>query len=433
MPLLGQKAMSTKRSSREQSKGYLSLAYLIVIILCANQFLNLGAWTHVEGKFNIRDVGNAMIMLGVVVMLVRRFGDPALRSPMTLMIVLYLFLVVVQVAVAALIYHQPLIQGALSARHQLYYLSFILFLLVLDSPEKIDRFMNMITLLALAIVVLSVINYFGPTIYDYKWAEGHGERAGITRAYIPAMDLLGAATLWEISKFSEKKRVINGGVTGLILFAAHVFRQTRMRTVGLVGVVLLMMVQRKKWAALAAIAAIGGMGTAILEIGFDIPVVTSQFTSAFENVEEGEGSWKGRMIQLEASMNAFMEHPVIGTGAGVLRAGEAGDAIANYRELHLVALKADLGYASWLKSYGIVGMIWLISFYVIWWKKTQKAKSLRDDLSHMTTFCLGLLIWLAGTFITLNHFMSVGGIVVICIGAAIAIRLASLENKESGD
>src|SRR5690606_24008960 len=187
-------------------------AYLMVVILCANEFFNLGGWTHLEGRFNVRDVGNALIMLGVLVMVARRPNDIALRSPMSVLIILFLFIVLFHVSLASFVYGQPIKAGLLSARHQFYYLSYFLFLMALNTPEKIERFLNMLTLLAVVIFFLSLVNYAGITIFVHKWGEGHGERFGVTRAFIPAMNVLGVAALWEFSKFAEKGKFSQGGI-----------------------------------------------------------------------------------------------------------------------------------------------------------------------------------------------------------------------------
>ena len=404
--------------------GYFALGYLLVIILCANDFLNLGDWVHIHGTFNIRDLGNALVMIGTLIMLVKRNGDPALRTSMSLLILLYLFMISLHVAVASFLYGQPLKDGILSARHQFYYLSFFLFVLVLDTPYRIERFLNMLTLLAVVIFMLGIINYMGFTLFSHKWAEGQGERAGVTRGFLPAMEVVSIAALWEFSKFVQSGKLGKGGVTSVILFGAHVFRQTRMRTIGLIGVFVFLLVRRRQWRTLLITGLVGFVAIVILEVVMEKHVITSQLTSAVENVVESEGSWRGRIIQLQIATDAFLQHPIMGTGSAVLRAGDAAQSYDEYRELSLLQLQADLGYATWLKSFGIIGMLWLLAFYFVWWKMIKHTqKRLGQALGELVNFGSGLLLWLAGTFVTLNHFMYVGGITMVCLGAAIVVRV----------
>ena len=418
--------------NRSSPKGYFKLIYLLIIILSANQFLNLGAWVHIAGVFNVRDMGNVMILIGIIILLFRRGVDPIIRNRVSLLILLYLFLVGIHIALASLYYGQPLIQGMLGARHHLFYLSFFLFLIILDSPEKIRRFLNMLTGLALVIIVLALINYFGPTIFSHRWAEGHGVRGGVVRGFIPGMNIVSVAAIWEFSKLTERGRFGFGSMAGLVLFVAHVFRQTRMRTVGLILVILWLLGSRKRYGVLAAVLFIGITGSVIMQLMTGKDILSIQIVTAFEDVIEGEGTWRGRALQLETALNAFMEHPVLGSGSLVLRPDQVANIGGAYNELYALQYKADLGYASWLKSFGIVGILWLFLFMWFWWTGSRKIQRIAGAAMLVeASFLEALLIFFAGTFLTLNHFMYPGTIVFVCMGAAMVVRLMSFANNNA--
>lgn len=402
------------------------LAYLFLIILCANEFLNLGAWTHISGKFNVRDIGSALIILGLVRMIMLHRRDPALWTPMSVLILLCLVMVTFHVGIASLYYGQSLMDGILSARHYTYYLSFFVFLNVLNTPLAITRFLNALTLMAIAIFALGIINYMGFTIFAQKWAEGHGERGGVTRGFLPAMTIISIAAVWEFSKYAQSGGLKSGGLASVILFGAHIFRQTRMRTIGLLAVLLFLLFRRRKWKAIYGVVLAGVIGVSVLEVMLDVQIITSQVTSAAENIAEGEGTWGARVSQLESAYDAFMAHPIIGSGSAVLRAEEAVSIGNSYRDLYVLQYKADLGYASWLKAFGMVGLVWLFSFFYIWWKMARQSIEFYGKYyEEITAFGLSSGFWIAGTFITLNHLMYVDSVVIVCACAAIVVRMYS--------
>jgi hypothetical protein len=122
-----------------------------------------------------------------------------------------------------------------------------------------------------------------------------------------------------------------------------------------------------------------------------------------------------------------MLHPIIGSGSAVLRAEEAATFGSSYQDLYSLQYKADLGYASWLKAFGMVGLIWLFGFLYYWWRMAAKSADLFGiHYPEITAFGLGSFFWVAGTFITLNHLMYVDSIVIVCACAAIVVRMYSL-------
>ncbi len=403
------------------------LFYLLLVVLCANEFLDFGPWWHIQGKFNIADVGNILSWLGVGLFLFRRGVPKFVRNPFSILIISYLVFVGIQISLGSLYYDQSLIFGLLGARHQFYFLSFFLFLFLLDSPAQIHKFLNILTVVALIAVVLGIINYFGPVILYHKWAEGQRVRSGITRAFIPAMAVVSFAVLWEMNKWiMAPRRKMSSGVQGWLLVGAHVFRQTRMRLFGIVAVIAGMLVLKRKFGYLLIAAFISISAIIIVGFIFEENIILSLFSSAADNLVHKSGSWQGRAIQLQTDIKHFLEHPLIGSGTSTLRVDLTSGSVSSPSELEQwsLAYKDDLGYTHWLKSYGIVGMIWLLSyFYLLWHQGRYLMRKANKNLQVIASFTVSYTAFVIGTFITLNHMMFPYGIVLICLLTAIIVRM----------
>ncbi|MBK7167689.1 MAG: hypothetical protein IPH83_00060 [Gammaproteobacteria bacterium] len=89
----------------------------------------------------------------------------------------YLLLVAAHASIAAFYYQQPIIDGLIAARKQYYYLSFFLFAVLLSDRDRIRSTLDLLSLLALVLFFLGLVNYFVHPIFHHKWAEGQGIRA----------------------------------------------------------------------------------------------------------------------------------------------------------------------------------------------------------------------------------------------------------------
>ena len=250
---------SSKSVSPIARKGTYSFLLLLFLTFAANHFFFLGPWWYRSGVFNVADIGNAMIILGVGVLFVFSVDRRIFWNAISALIVLYMGLVVLSIVLASINYPQSLYDGLVGTRHQFYFLSFFLFLSILQGAEEMKKFLDILVVVSIAITILSVINYFGPVIFSHRWAAGHGVRAGAKRAYIPGMEVVAVATLWSFirwingSRKSERRKSM--GAT-IFLLAATFFRQTRMRILSMAVVVVAGLIMKKQWKPLFFIAII---------------------------------------------------------------------------------------------------------------------------------------------------------------------------------
>jgi O-antigen ligase len=394
------------------------------IIAAANQFFSLGDWWHRPGAFNIADVGNglAMVLMAWGVLFSR---DPTLlRNTFAVPILLYIFMVLVHVSLAGFYYDQGIVQSLIGARHQFYYLSFFAFLVLLRSQEDVLQFLNLIAILAVVLFLLSIVNYLGPTIYSHQWAEGHGERSGVERGFIPAMGVVSFALIWVTARWAERGKVVSPeGLGAIVLFGAHVFRQTRSRLIAVSVVLVALLVYKKRFRALAVIGGMAFVAGAIVMSASGSNMVVELFKSSYEDVVEESGTWVGRAKQLEIAWQEFQTHPLIGSGASVLRSGDAGPAYDPKDDPAALGYKGDLGYAKWLASYGLLGVGWFIMFTVLLVKGIIRTGRLCVSGNGVfPAFVASYFGFVAISYITINHFMQPSGIVLITLALVALVR-----------
>ena len=411
------------------------IVYPLVLILSANKFFYLGSWWHESGVFNVADVGNGLIWIGVFFGLILSKERNVLWNPISVLIIFYVLFVCIHISLAALYYGQPLIDGLIGIRHQFYYLSFFLFLFLLDDTKKITLLLDVLVGVSVLLVILSAANYFGLTIFHHKWTEGHGIRSGINRAFIPGMSVISFSFLWACAKWinSENTKKLSREST-ILLLAAHFFRQSRMRLLGVIMMVTSLLVIRRKWKQMLLLLILSGITFGIIEATMEDNVMVNLFSSAYEDVVEQTGTWKPRLEQLELDLREFRRHPWIGSGASAIRSVTEQGGTRLQVKMAALSYKFDLGYTHWLKSYGMAGVVWLLFFFWFQFSMGLRAqKRCRGDDKTLAMFALSYLGFVILSFVTLNHLMHPDGIIMLCLSAAVIVRLYKNSQGETGD
>ncbi|HND28324.1 MAG TPA: O-antigen ligase family protein, partial [Pseudomonadales bacterium] len=308
-----------------------------------------------------------------------------------------------------------------------------LFFLLLRSIDDYQRLLNGLGYLALVVFALALVNYFGKTLFTYKFAEGHGIRSEVVRGFIPGMGLIGLAAVWEATKWiSAEHRERASGTKAWLLLGAHFFRQTRSRLVALTAVWLALMLVRRRHGLLLFSALLFTLAVATAQVVMKENLLLSLFSSTFSEIEHQEGTWEARLQQMKVVVQQFREHPVIGSGATMLRIIEENAATDPQQTMAVEALIhiADLGYASVLKGYGLLGLTWLFLFLFTLFTQGYRAYQQGDAQQRtLALFALGYLLFVTISGLTINHFMFAEGILMLCLVAALLARLRWDQSK----
>lgn len=349
----------------------------------------------------------------------------AVTNPFTLLFVIYLFFVAAQVSVAAFIYGQSILDGIIAIRHQFYFLSFFLFLFLLNDLQKIKKFLDLLSVVAIILVVLGIINYFGPTIFYHRWADGWGTRAGITRAYLPGMDLVTLALLWHSCKWisaTDPRTAKVNGFLSLILLGAHFFRQTRSRIVSVTLVLMWWLISKRRYKQLGTAAIIGAILVGVAQLTMEDNIFIEPFTSSAEEYGQTTGTWAVRVRKSQEFFEIFREHPLVGSGTVAIRIPDDGT-VSRGSRIFRASMQGDLGYAVWLKAYGLVGMTWLfVFFYLMWLLARRSEKLVPEKFAAVPLFSRSYVYFVIISNVTLNHLMTAEQILLVSLCTAIIVQ-----------
>jgi hypothetical protein len=399
-------------------------------VVLTYQLFYLLPWGAAEGGFNLRDISLVLIWGGVAWLMFSGARLDVLKNFMSWSVVAYLFLIAAHISLARLYYDQSLVNGIIAARTQFMYVAFFLYMLLLKDSEEIAKLLDYLSVIAVGVLLLSVINYFIPVVFQHwRSEEWESTRAGIARVFIPATPLMNLAAIWMVCRWVGADRSRSTfGLSALFLIGGHFFHQSRGPIFGLVAAVLVVTILTRRFAELRNILIAAFVAGIVITVTLPENILLTPFTTAVEDVSEGTGTVEGRLVQLEHDIHEFMEHPWIGSGLIAIRTSEYRGVGINAAELALATRKADLGYSHWVKMYGLAGILWLGLFlYYLGTRSLRAYRSTRGMDNTVALFAVAYTSFIIITGVTLNHFLIPDRIIVFTLLAAIVVRLASLE------
>lgn len=326
-------------------------------------------------------------------------------------VVIFLLFVLTQVSVASFLYSQRIIDGLIVSRNQFHYLIIPSMILAFKSNKDIVDFMKGLTIVALVLLYLGLINYFGPTIFQHRWAVGHGERSGIVRAYLPGMEIFVVVFFWHALSVVRSEVISKWALFLMLTFAfALVFRQTRMHIVASFSVVAVMMLYYGRVKLLVVIASVvlclGAIGATILQKNIVVDLFSEAFVAISQSSADDRGdektTWSGRLEQIERSRADIYDTFMTGSGGAVLRStGE------NFnRHMHLLNRSMDLGYFIWIKYYGVFGLLFLAAVFIfmfLFWSRSRGVRRREDPYYYLDDFCIFYFLIICISMITIGY------------------------------
>ncbi len=394
--------------------------YLIGIFFCGNYFF----WLVPGAPFGpARDAGLLLILLGLAYRLfLRKDNIDVFLNSISFLLLLYFVLVAIQVPLASINYNQTIMDGILAVRHDFYFLSFFLFLLMFKTLDDFRAVMNVLSWLALLCVALGLINYFGPTILDNGFVGKIRMRGGINQPAFPGMTLITMMCLWNVARWfssnSGLKTINRDRIFSLLFIAVHVFVQARFRMLALVLAIVWPLVLQGNVKRLAVFGLLGGLGTLILQVTMETNILLEIFLSGAQDVADNSGTADDRLVQLEVDLWVFNQYPFIGGGASAIRIH---DGLSE--SVMSILRRADMGYTHWLKFYGITGMTWLLLFFISMQSLIRGGiKGEWQNHLDVILFARMFFAYLLVSFITMNNLMFAHGIITVCMLCAFLVR-----------
>jgi len=394
---------------------------LLIIIAITNEFFDLTPRLPLSGFLSLRSIALLLIVTSLFFLLLRkRAGIERVNNPFSWLILAFLSFQIIQVSVASMRFDQSIINGLIGARDMGFALMFFVFLLLYRNDKETIAAMKVLTIIAIGVGLLAVINYFGPELLYFKKDRDLTMRADILRAHVPAELLIVCAFLWCVSKLSIQRKPLTIWLpTAIFLYGVILLSQIRMQMIATVVAVfcgLLLFRQHKKFLLLGTVALIG---ISILSLTLQTNPLISGFKTAATDVLEESGTWRGRASQMKHSWQTFVDNMWTGSGGAAIRVSTVESQKKD--KMYVEHYQADLGYMHLLKYYGIFFVIWFLvfSYYVIRACYMAINRDSEAGGSPLCRYAIIYFIYFYFSLITQNHFTIYPKLIIFMISLAV--------------
>lgn len=363
-------------------------------------------------------------------------------------------LVLLNPLMAQLFFGQSYLTGLLLVRHDLSYLTFFMFVLLLRPYADLDRLLRLLTILiGLYVLILLLTKYF-PGLGLIHYREGYYEEASSMirfeefRLFFPYAGVavlfycITLARLLYAPKTDSRWRKSWEFAFVLLVGYASLSTFTRGLVIPfLVATVYALFTSKRLLLRVAAISMVlSVLSLQVLAVG-----ISGRGLSFLEDSKLGKMALQtgdlapeeGRKFQLLVCMNNFIKSPL--TGVGTLASGifslDRYAPMRTYRKYGFFSV-GDLGYPKIAAEYGLLGLAWVIWFYSYLYRRTQEtlAEALRrGDAPEAEAVARGLRYFLVLIIIsgfTIPIFISMDRIpFIVLILALMAVTRESMQPR----
>jgi cell division protein FtsW (lipid II flippase) len=242
------------------------------------------------------------------------------------------------------------------------------------------------------------------------------------------MSLISFCAVWSFSDlFSKGTLNLSAGLKSGVMFAAHLFRQTRMRLLSIMLVLAMLVITKGKIKNRIVAVVVVVLGTVAIFTTLKSNLLFELFESSYYDITQKEGTWGRRIEYIGWNFKELMKSPIVGTGSSAVRANEkAYEKLPTARKEYFLLLgkQTDLGYVVFIRNFGLVGLIWLVGFFFTAFRRSwilmRLCKGKNEDLA---SFCFFYMVFLFVASVTLNYFTLSDRIFLNCFVLALIIRL----------
>lgn len=293
-------------------------------------------------------------MFGILALILGRLSRGAAVTRITLELAAILALAGVMLATAPFSIWPG---GAVSVVTDLFSKVIVVFALMLNTlttRERFERFVNVVAVSCSYVAVRAVLDYtMGLNLVEDGRVQGAGGLFGNPNDM--ALNMVAFLPLAMILALGRGRPLLRAtmaiGVPALV--AAIIFSKSRGGTLGLVAMIAVLLYQMRRVRPSVAVAVIAcTLGT--------IPLLPASFTqrmsSIFNPEEDLTGSREARKRLLREAYQAYLDHPVMGLGAGQFHNYNPSDREETWREAH----NAFLQVASELGTGGLIIFVFIV-------------------------------------------------------------------------
>jgi len=334
--------------------------------------------------------------------------------------------------------------GAVSVVTDLFSKVVVVFLLIINTlttRERFERFVKVVVLSCCYVGVRAVLDYgMGLNLVEDGRVQGAGGLFGNPNDMALNLDaFLPLATILALGRGRPLLRATLAiGVPAIV--AAIIFSKSRGGTLGLVGMLLVLLFQIRRVRPSVAVAVIAATLVTI-------PLLPASFTqrmsSIFHPEEDPTGSREARKRLLGEAYQAYLDHPVLGLGAGQFHNYNPSNREEVWREAHNAWLQvaSELGTGGLLIFAVIVGSGFVAGVQAS--RALRRARKMRNRRSKeslrwvarhepLELYAAAILASLTGWLIA-AMFASVAYYWTLYLVLALAITLREIALREVAD
>jgi O-antigen ligase len=232
---------------------------------------------------------------------------------------------------------------------------FILIINTLTTRARFERFVNVVVLSCCYVAVRAVFDYgMGNNLVEDGRVQGAGGLFGNPNDM--ALNLVAFLPLAVILLLGRSRPMVRAALAigAPAIVAAIIFSKSRGGTLGLIGMLLVLLFQLRRVRPSVAVAVVA------LSL-VTIPLLPSSFTDRMSSIihpeEDPTGSREARKRLLREAWQAYLEHPALGLGAGQFHNYNPSGREETWREAHNAWLQvaSELGTGGVLVFGVIVG------------------------------------------------------------------------------
>lgn len=395
--------------------------FVTLILLLNYKLLYITPWVHIQGRFNMADIGIVLTFCYIFYIFIKK-GSGFFANKFSIWILVLTLLVSLHIPIAMIKYHIHMSDGIIASRKFLLYFNFFIFLDLFEDESNIHKFFKILMFISIISIVLGIINYAGiKVLFNDRWTSEDFVvmRGGVERGYFPAYWVIVMTSIYSFTQYmySDKYKLIHFCFI-VVTSVCILLRQTRM-IIGSYGIVVLAnMFKNPVRSRTVLLIVIGFFLSIVLMSNYQVSsVMIKLYDKTEEEVSETSGTWGARVDQFETALTLFVDNPLIGSGASALRTNiEAYKYMNHYDAVRLVnyGYSADLGYATWLKNFGLIGVFMIIYLFVSLFCLNKKNKICGADKA-ITHFVNSYLFFLIISFVTINTLGHTEGIMLVTI------------------
>lgn len=334
-------------------------------------------------------------------------------------------------------FKQPYIEGFRAIRGSFFYVYFFVLLAGINTQTKLLNYIRYLKILAVILTLITVAQYFfGLNIFHPNNSLDIG-RLGMSRMLNPGLDIVTLMFFILLGGLICNNKFFSiFDKSLLVLFSLQiVFSLTRSVVFGCIFSTIIALVISREYKNAFKICFAGVMVSSMylfikLSMGihsdFGIGILSDLFHLTFDEITKVKGNVALRVTQAETYLKFGYENWFFGSGY-ISPIGRVAIKLKYPFE------RQDLGYIIMFSQYGLVGLIWLTSLTIVFFKKGFRM--LWSGINGVYRgIALGLVanfIFMMISFITLPHFIDPNRISVVAINLALLqlLYMPSIQEK----